>query len=82
MGKRMSMIFHTRKSKATKENLVPIYLRVTIDGKRCEPTTKQLISEERSEIVDGIDGGKWLLIKRQQTRQERTVQNTENTLPN
>jgi len=41
------MVFHARKSKATKENLVPIYLRVTIGGQRCELTTKQLISEEK-----------------------------------
>lgn len=47
MEKRMSMIFHARKSKATKGNLVPIYLRVTIGGQRCELTTKQLISEEK-----------------------------------
>jgi hypothetical protein len=47
MEKGMSMIFHARKSKATKENLVPIYLRVTIGGQRCELTTKQLISEEK-----------------------------------
>ena len=47
MEKRMSMVFHARKSKATKENLVPIYLRVTIGGQRCELTTKQLTSEEK-----------------------------------
>jgi hypothetical protein len=41
------MIFHARKSKITKGNLVPIYLRVTIGGQRCELTTKQLIFEDK-----------------------------------
>ena len=53
MEKRMSMIFYARKSKITKENWVPIYLRVTIGGQRCELTTKQLISEDKWSVHMG-----------------------------
>jgi len=49
----MSMIFYARKSKITKENWVPIYLRVTIGGQRCELTTKQLISEDKWSVHMG-----------------------------
>ena len=34
MEARMSVIFHARKSKVTKGNLLPIYLRITINRER------------------------------------------------
>src|SRR5450631_1780636 len=47
MEAKMSVLFYLRKAKTTNENLVPIYLRVTIDGKRFEVTTDRFIDPAR-----------------------------------
>lgn len=46
MTQRVSILFYLKKSKQNKKGQVPIYLRVTIDGKRSELTTGQKIPPE------------------------------------
>lgn len=41
------ILFHTRESKIRKDNKVPIYLRITIDGKRTEFSIKRFIDPDR-----------------------------------
>ena len=48
MQSKMSILFYAKRAKATTEGLVPIYLRVTIDGQRIEISTKRY-----------VDGTKW-----------------------
>ncbi|MEJ7679140.1 MAG: Arm DNA-binding domain-containing protein [Segetibacter sp.] len=43
MDHKISILFFSRISKKTKENLVPIYLRITVDGKRIEQSTNRTI---------------------------------------
>ena len=43
----MSILFYRKKSKRKNEELQPIYLRVTIDGKRFEVTTKRCIESSK-----------------------------------
>src|ERR1035438_10010321 len=47
MEAKMSVLFYLRKAKTMNDNLVPIYLRVTIDGKRFEVTTDRFIDSSR-----------------------------------
>jgi site-specific recombinase XerD len=47
METQISTLFHVRKDKKTTDNLFPIYLRVTIDGKRFEYSTQRFISWEK-----------------------------------
>ena len=47
METQISTLFHVRKDKRTADNLFPIYLRVTIDGKRFEYSTQRFISLEK-----------------------------------
>lgn len=48
MNYKMSVLFYGKAAKKTKDNLVPIYLRITIDGQRIEQTTQRY-----------VDPGKW-----------------------
>ncbi|PIQ35364.1 MAG: recombinase [Bacteroidetes bacterium CG18_big_fil_WC_8_21_14_2_50_41_14] len=41
------ILFHTRKSKKLKDKTVPIYLRITIDGKRTEYSIKRTVDPDR-----------------------------------
>lgn len=50
METRISILFHGRRSKTTKEGQLPIYLRVTIGGKRFEISTHR-----------AVEPGKWLM---------------------
>ncbi len=43
MDHKISILFYSRIASKTKDNLVPIYLRITIDGKRIEQTTKRFV---------------------------------------
>lgn len=38
-----SILFYMKKSKATKDGLAPIYLRITIDGKRAETSINRKV---------------------------------------
>lgn len=43
MDHKISILFFTRISKKTKENLVPVYLRITVGGQRIEQSTNRTI---------------------------------------
>jgi len=48
MQTKVSVLFHLKRSKATSTNgLIPIYMRVTINGQRLEISTKRFIEESR-----------------------------------
>lgn len=47
METKMSVLFYLRKAKTSKESRVPIYLRVTIDGKRFDVSTDRFIDPDR-----------------------------------
>jgi hypothetical protein len=47
MEAHISTLFHVRKDKQTADNLFPIYLRVTIDGKRYEHSTQRYVGWEK-----------------------------------
>ena len=36
MDNKISILFYSRIAKKTKENLIPVYLRITVDGKRID----------------------------------------------
>lgn len=43
MNTKITTLFYVKKSKTNSKGLVPIYLRITIEGKRFELTTGKLI---------------------------------------
>lgn len=53
MDTKISILFYGRKAKTTKDNLLPIYLRVTIQGRRLELSTHRYVSPERWSVEAG-----------------------------
>ncbi|MBF8964042.1 site-specific integrase [Pontibacter sp. FD36] len=53
MDTKISILFYGRKAKTTKDNLVPIYLRVTLQGRRLELSTHRYVSPDRWSIEAG-----------------------------
>lgn len=53
MDTKISILFYGRKAKTTKDNLVPIYLRVTLQGRRLELSTHRYVSPERWSVEVG-----------------------------
>lgn len=47
MEAKMSIILYARKSKLTKDNLLPIYLRITINRQRFDTSSNRYVSEEK-----------------------------------
>ena len=47
MDHKISILFYSRIASKTKDNLLPIYLKVTIDGKRIEQSTKRNIEKDK-----------------------------------
>ena len=47
MEAKMSIILYARKSKLTKDNLLPIYLRITINRQRFDTSANRYVSEEK-----------------------------------
>jgi Arm DNA-binding domain len=47
MSASMNVLFYAKKTKTTTEGLVPIYMRVTIDGNRFEISTKRYVKIEQ-----------------------------------
>ena len=47
MNKTFGLLFYLKKSKANASGKLPIYLRITIDGKRTEISTKRTIEIEK-----------------------------------
>lgn len=43
MNHKINVLFYSKIAKKTKENLVPIYLRITINGQRIEQTTQRYV---------------------------------------
>lgn len=43
MDNKISILFYSKTAKKTKENLIPIYLRLTINGKRIEQSINRMI---------------------------------------
>ena len=41
MNAKLSILFYAKRAKTTTDGLVPIYIRVTIDGERIELSTKR-----------------------------------------
>ncbi|MBB3186402.1 Arm DNA-binding domain-containing protein [Microbacter margulisiae] len=41
MNAKLSILFYAKRAKTTTEGLIPIYLRVTVDGERIELSTKR-----------------------------------------
>ncbi|WP_162052271.1 Arm DNA-binding domain-containing protein [Pontibacter pamirensis] len=44
MDTKISILFYGKKSKTTTDNLLPIYLRITINGKRLETCTNRNVT--------------------------------------
>lgn len=57
METKMSILFYGKKGKTTREKLLPIYLRVTINGERFEVSTKRYIEKNKWSIEAGCAKG-------------------------
>src|SRR3954453_11291380 len=53
METKLSILFYSKTSKITKDGLVPIYLRVTIDGERFEQSTQRYIALSKWSVDAG-----------------------------
>ena len=53
MQTKISILFLLKRTKATTAGLTPIYLRVTVDGKRIEISTKRYVEESKWSIQAG-----------------------------
>jgi len=53
MKNNISILFRTRNSKASKNGLVPIYLRITIDGARLELSTSKFVEKSKWSTASG-----------------------------
>ncbi|MCE7865200.1 MAG: hypothetical protein DYG99_16830 [Bacteroidetes bacterium CHB5] len=53
MSLTISVLFYARKSRATTQGLIPIYMRVTLKGERFGVTTKVYVREEQWSIEAG-----------------------------
>ena len=47
MQTKMSILFYAKRAKTTSVGLVPIYLRITIDGQRLEISTKRYVESSK-----------------------------------
>lgn len=47
MNTRLSILFYAKRAKTTKEGLVPIYMRITIEGQRIEVSTKRYVNPQK-----------------------------------
>ena len=45
MNAKLSILFYAKRAKTTTDGLVPIYIRVTVDGERIEFSTKRFFSQ-------------------------------------
>lgn len=51
METKLSILFYSKTSKTTKDGLVPIYLRVTINGARFEQSTQRYIPRTNGQLI-------------------------------
>jgi len=47
MQAKMSILFYAKRAKTTTDGLVPVYLRITIDGQRLEISTKRYVEPSK-----------------------------------
>jgi hypothetical protein len=47
MQAKISILFYTKRAKANTQGLLPIYQRITIDGKRIETSTKIFVEQNK-----------------------------------
>ncbi|MBX3165118.1 MAG: site-specific integrase [Bacteroidetes bacterium] len=47
MNTKIAILFHLKRSKTTTDGLVPVYMRVTINGERLEISTKRYVEESK-----------------------------------
>lgn len=83
MKAKISILFYGKKAKITTEGLLPIYLRVTIEGKRIELTTKRYVevskwSSESGRVKGSTEEARTINKYFDQLKQE--VYNYENDL--
>ena len=53
MENKLSILFYSKISKTNKDGLIPIYMRITIDGDRFEQTTQRFITLEKWSVEGG-----------------------------
>jgi len=53
MSTTLSILFYGKKSRITKDNLLPIYLRVTINGERVELSTQRYVHKDKWSVEMG-----------------------------
>lgn len=53
MQAKVSILFYAKRAKATTEGLIPIYLRVTVDGQRIEISTKRYVDASKWSVEQG-----------------------------
>lgn len=53
MQAKVSILFYAKRAKATTEGLIPIYLRVTVDGQRIEISTKRYVEATKWSVEQG-----------------------------
>ena len=62
MKTKVSILFYAKKAKAAANGLVPIYTRITINGKRIELSTNRFIEISKKEIsLENLPKGFFLL---------------------
>jgi hypothetical protein len=53
MKNRITILFYTKSSRALKNGLLPIYLRITVDGVRIEVSTSKYIEKSKWSVAAG-----------------------------
>lgn len=53
MNTTLSILFYGKKAKITRNNLLPIYLRVTINGERIELSTQRYVHQDKWSVETG-----------------------------
>ncbi len=53
MQAKVSILFYAKRAKATTDGLIPIYLRVTVDGQRIEISTKRYVEAGKWSVEQG-----------------------------
>jgi hypothetical protein len=47
MNNSLGLLFYVKRSKMTEEGTAPVYLRITIDGKRIEVSSKRYVNPDK-----------------------------------
>lgn len=60
MKNKIAILFYAKSAKASKNGLLPIYLRITVDGVRVEMSTSKYVEKSRC----SVEGGKMKAIQK------------------